>query len=306
MGMFNKIKAIFTGDKNEESSNTDSTNDKGELKKNYINYEAQEEAAQQYEEVMQKALNLYSEDTKALLDFFENGIDGKDNKQTKISEMRQQVESSKMEDCIDAINEIEEGLKRRKLIEISAIKGLRKDIIKDLERYISMAEKLGIGNLDYYRKLLEKVENIQIQDKVTDELKGELKEAREHTDKLLKKINNYFNKEDPKGDISDKTRDGRIEKNNGNTNIVKENENKNTQESPRNGNIGRQSNEDYDEPMFEEWRNAMREWHESQTNPETQNEGSLKNKDEEKTNLEKEDKDIEERLRQKWDKMLGL
>lgn len=220
-----------------------------------------------------------------------------------------------MDPALKGMEELKADAQKEQELKIAGVERFKEGIIRDLKKNLSLLEILGIKNLDSYRQMLKNLEGIQIQEQVSEGLEEKLNIARKQVDKLENSINNFLNgkqndkeKQEAKQPKESKTSDKTIKETGRNTDIVKENEHKTTQKPPIIGNTGIQEKRDkgYDEPMHEEMRKAMRQWSESQENQGTQNEESLKNKDKEKTNLEKEDKDIDEMLRQKWDRMLGL
>lgn len=218
-----------------------------------------------------------------------------------------------MAPALKGMEEVKADAQKEQELKIAGAKKFKADIIRDLKEHLSIAEILEIKNLDSYRQMLKNLEGIQIQEQVSEKLKEKLNIARERVDKLGNSINNFLygkqnDKEKSEEAKESKTSDETIKETGRNTDIVEENEHKNIQNPSIIGNteIQGKRDEDYYDSMHEEMREAMRQWAESQANQETQNEGALENKDKEKTKLEEENKDIDEMLRQKWDRMLGL
>lgn len=217
-----------------------------------------------------------------------------------------------MNPALKGMEELKADAQKEQELKIAGTKKFKADIIRDLKEHLSIAEILEIKNLDSYRQMLKNLEDIQIQEQVSGELEEKLNIARESVNKLGNSINNFLygkqNDKEKSEEAKQPEKSKTIKEKGRNTDIVKENEHKNIQKPSIIGNteIQGKRDEDYYDSMHEERRKAMKKWPESQENQGTQNEESLKNKDKEKTNLEKEDKDIDEMLREKWDRMLGL
>lgn len=217
-----------------------------------------------------------------------------------------------MNPALKGMEELKADAQKEQELKIAGAKKFKADIIRDLKEHLSIAEILEIKNLDSYRQMLKNLEDIQIQEQVSGELEKKLNIARESVNKLGNSINNFLygkqNDKEKSEEAKQPEKSKTIKEKGRNTDIVKENEHKNIQKPSIIGNteIQGKRDEDYYDSMHAERRKAMKKWPESQENQGTQNEESLKKKDKEKTNLEKEDKDIDEMLRQKWDRMLGL
>lgn len=179
----------------------------------------------------------------------------------------------------------------------------KESIIRKLKDSLLIAENLGIENVDTYMELLNMLESIQIQDKVSEKLESILKKAMKIVNEFGDEINKFVYEGEQQVEAQDETRYGQIKENGQketqNNNKVKPNEISRTGSLE----IQEQRDKDYYDSMHEERRKTMKKWSENQK---TQGKVTLKNKDQIKTDLEKEDENIDKMLRQKWDRMLGL
>ena len=228
----------------------------------------------------------------------------RDERYQKVCEKVAQMEAARTETVIEVLDSFDKEEKEKERREKSVIKRCA----ENLKRELQLAEICGIENLDIYRNQLSMLESLQIQEQVHGNLNSIWKKTQDMVDKLHEEINKSQQEEEQQVEAQDETIYGQIKGNaqketqNNNSNEVKSNEISRTGSQENQG----KRDEDYYDSMHEERRKAMRQWSESQANQGTQNEGALENKDKEKTKLEGEDKDIDEMLRQKWDRMLGL
>ena len=217
-----------------------------------------------------------------------------------------------MDEALKGMEEFEADAQKEQKLKIEGAKRFKAGIIRDLERYLSIAENLEIENLDVYRKILKNVEDIQIQEQMPEELERKLNIAREIANQLCDSLygrQNYKEKQEEANQLKkSKTSDKIIKETGRNTAIVKENKHKNTQKTSiiENTENQGQRDKDYYDPMHEERRKAMEKWSKSQENQGTQVKGTLKMKDEIKTELENEDEEYRKLYEKQRIFMLGL
>lgn len=185
-----------------------------------------------------------------------------------------------MDPALKGMEELDKDAQNEQKIIIAGAKRFKEGIIRDLENNLLKAENLGIDNLDNYRQLLYDLRNFQIPNEMPKEIESMLNRAR-------KIVNRFGTELEIDGFRNEAPNDETMKQTVTNTNIVKENGQKETQ------------NDNKVKPN-EISRTGSLE------NQGTQWEGTLKKKDKIKTDLEEEDKDIDQKLRQKWDRMLGL